>query len=302
MATTGLPRTTQMDLTRVTESLEMLAPRWSVWTLMTLSTGPLRYTEIKRRLPWLLDGQLHPRLRKLTDAGLVERNEHSLQHVTYGLTARGTDLLPVLTVIAAWGATHLEPAPVGSEKAEKHEPLAQAAPAQNIEDTLALLSPRHATPILWVLKTRGAAGAKSVAAEAMPGYRLSAVYTPLDRLVEDRLVDKDASVYQLSSSGLGLAPVYQAVSAWAAGHRLTDVGTHPEWGGEPSPSQSAWGPWLSTQSRVTAPAALAAPAAPAVVPALDTQAPATAWKGGDLFSHQIPARPLSLPSGGGQRR
>lgn len=60
MATTGLPASISSDLTRVTESLQMLAPRWNVWVLLTLSEKPLRYREIKRALPWLPDGQLHP--------------------------------------------------------------------------------------------------------------------------------------------------------------------------------------------------------------------------------------------------
>ncbi|MEU8954936.1 winged helix-turn-helix transcriptional regulator [Streptomyces sp. NPDC048518] len=305
MATTDLPRSTQGDVARVTESLEMITPLWSVWILMTLSAQPLRYAEIKPRLPWLNDGTLHPKLRRLTDAGLVERTEVAQGHVTYGLTGRGADLMPVLTVIAAWGEAHLEKPLVKNKDTGKLEPLTTVAPAQNIEDSLALIGPRHATSILWVLKARGATSAKALSAAAMPGYRLSNIYPQVDRLVADGLVRKDGPAYELTSNGHALAPVYRALAAWAAGRPLAD--THPVWGEAPAATQTQSGPWLTTQPRVPAPAT---PAPAATTPALTTQPPSTpaqttphtAWKHGDLFSHQIPARPIALPQAGGNRR
>lgn len=290
MAATGLPRTTRSDLARVTESLEMLAPRWSVWTLMTLASQPLRYKEIKSQLSWLHSGQLNPLLRKLTDSGLIERTEHGPRHVTYGLTARSTELLPVLTVIAAWGDEHLEKGLVRNARTGEME-AERIAAAQNIEDTIALISPRHATPILWALKARGAATAKALAAEAMPTYGLPAVYLPLDRLIADGLVTANRRAtgtgeFLLSASGHALAPVFQAVSAWAAGRPLDTTHAHPLWGQALVPSRARSGPWLTTQTR------LPAPAAPAT----------TAWRAGDLFSHQTPARPLAVSPAGGPRR
>ncbi|MFE0134040.1 winged helix-turn-helix transcriptional regulator [Streptomyces sp. NPDC059037] len=302
MATTGLPRSTQVDVARVTESLEMITPLWSVWILMTLSTQPLRYAEIKPRLPWLNDGTLNPKLRRLADAGLVERTEVTQGHVTYGLTGRGADLLPVLTVIAAWGETHLEKPLVKNKDTGRLEPLATVAPAQNIEDTLALIGSRHATPILWALKDRGASSAKALSAAAMPGYRLSNIYPQVDRLVADGLVRKDGRAYELTANGRALAPVYRALSAWAKGRPLAEADTHPLWGQAPAAQQTKSGPWLTTQPRIPAPAT---PVPTAASPALSTQPPATsaaAWKGGDLFSHQIPVRPIALPQAGGPRR
>ncbi|MFD4476464.1 winged helix-turn-helix transcriptional regulator [Streptomyces sp. NPDC058471] len=300
MATTGLPRSTQIDVARVTESLEMITPLWNVRILTALSAQPLRYTEIKSRLPWLNDGTLHPKLRRLHDAGLVDRTEVSQGHVTYGLTGRGAVLLPVLTVIAAWGERHLEKPLVKNKNTGKLEPLAQVTPAQNIEDTLALIGPRHATPILWVLKDRGASSARALSAAAMPSRHHSNIYPQVDRLVSDGLVRKDGRAYELTANGHALAPVYRALSAWAKGRPLADAGTHPLWGQAPAAKQAKSGPYLTTQPRVPA------PATPAVTaPALSTQSPdgpAAAWRGGDLFSHQISARPIALPQAGGIRR
>jgi DNA-binding HxlR family transcriptional regulator len=298
LATTGLPDATAADLSRVTKSLETISHRWSVWVLMTLSAGPQRYTEIKRRLPsWLHDGQIHPRLRNLTDAGLVERTEYDARHVSYGLTERGTALLPVLTVIAAWGNTHLEKNLVRNRHTGQMEPERIPA-AQNIEDTLVLITPRHATAILWVLQARGASSALSLAGAAMPGYHPTGVHPRLRRLVADGLVKHaDGSNYQLSAQGRALAPAYRALSAWAAGRPLTDAETHPVWGTAAAPSRSAPGTWVTNQPRQ---AHVPLPPPVPQAPDLTTQPQAASWRSGDLFSHQIPARPIS-PAGGPRR-
>ncbi|MFI1886007.1 winged helix-turn-helix transcriptional regulator [Streptomyces jumonjinensis] len=280
MIPTGLPPAVHADLSRVIESLGMLTPRWNARILITLAGRPLRYTEIKSRMPWLQDGQLHPKLRWLSDAGLVERTEHGVRHVTYGLSARGRDLMPVLAVISVWGDAHLEKATPTAAGAQT------ASTVQDIEDSLVLISYRHATPILWSLQARGAAGATAIAADAMPGQRLSAVYPRLRQLVDDRLVDTDAerTDYRLSSPGRALAPVYRALSAWAAGRPLADAATHPVWGHPPAPSQSATGMWASTAKTPPAP----------------QTTPAAQWRAGDLFSHQAPAR-AGAPAGGHRR-
>lgn len=177
MAAARLPSN---DLPRVAEALEMITPRWSVWVLMTLSSqpGPLRYTKLKEHLPWLGDGQLHPRLRALSDAGLVERTAQTRLHVTYGLTARGRELMPSLTALASWGDGHLEKNLVHNRVTGKTEPERISA-AQNAEDTLAVIGHRHATVLLWTLKARGASTMAALSAEAMPDHSPSAIYPPV---------------------------------------------------------------------------------------------------------------------------
>ncbi|WP_446038041.1 winged helix-turn-helix transcriptional regulator [Streptomyces sp. SID1121] len=299
MSTTGLPRNTLADLRRVTESLHMISPRWSVWILMTLSERPFRYAEIKPRLPWLQDGQLHPKLRRLTESGLVKRTEYTPRHVTYGLTERGADLLPVLKVIAAWGDAHLVKETVLNPRTGKLEPE-RIAPAQNIEDTLLLLTPRHTTEILWTLRVRGVTSITSLENVAMPGAALNAVYPPLRRLVNDGLVemtDTNESV-RLSATGLALAPAYRSVSAWAAGRPLGHADTHAVWGESEAPSQSGPGVWASHQERVPTPA----PPVPARPPALPTRGTKATWRPGDLFSDHIPALPTPPSLAGGKHR
>jgi hypothetical protein len=136
--------------------------------------------------------------------------------------------------------------------------------------------------------------AKTLTAEALPGYRLSTVYPPLRQLIDDGLVEvTDTGDFQLSANGHALAPVFQALSAWAAGHPLADADAHPLWSKPLALSRTRSGPWLTTQTRLPAPTAQPAPTAS---PSLATPL-AAPWKPADLFSHQIPARPLS-PAGG----
>jgi DNA-binding HxlR family transcriptional regulator len=110
LAITALPPDTDADIARVTEALAMITPRWNVRILLALSGPPLRYTELAAKVSWLQNGQLHPKLKALCDAGLVERTEHSARHVTYGHTERGVALLPVLPMIVTWAEEHLEKA------------------------------------------------------------------------------------------------------------------------------------------------------------------------------------------------
>lgn len=146
------------------------------------------------------------------------------------------------------------------------------------------------------LQARGRASAKSLAAEAMPGYGLTAVYKPLDRLVADGLITATGSGdFQLSASGRALAPVFQSITAWAV---LPPAGADPLRHRGTAPSRTRSGPWATTPTRLPAPAVPSAPSASRALAATPPGGPA--WKLGDLFSHQIPARPIT-PAGGPRR-
>lgn len=277
MATTGLPAGSDADIARVTETLGMITPRWNVRILLTLGSGPLRYTEIADKMPWLLSGQLHPKLRALSDAGLAERTEHTSRHVTYGLTDRGTALLPVLPVIAAWAEEFLE---------KPDEPLSAI---EHVEDSLTLLTRRHAAAILWVLKSRGESSARAVARIVMPDGYWTNIYPPLRQLADDGLVASagPGQPYRLSTSGEGLGRVFGALSAWSAGRSLDSSAQHPVWGNADRASRTAPKHWTSHQPRISQPAVPTRPARPAY---------------GDLFSHANPARLQTALRAGGARR
>ncbi|GGL34628.1 MarR family transcriptional regulator [Streptomyces anthocyanicus] len=272
MSHTGLPPVTDADLSRVGEALAMITPRWNVRVLLALSGPSARYTDIARKVSWLSNSKVHLVLRNLCDAGLVQRTEHDARHVTYGHTDRATTLLPVLPVIAAWAEQYLEP----------KQPL----PAiDQIEDSLTLLTRRHATAILWTLKIRGETSGRALARTVMPDRNWTNIYPPLRQLVADGLVDTDGTghPYRLSVSGDGLGQFFGALSAWSAGQPLTQAARHPVWGPEATPQRAR--AWVSHQTGTQAPPARTAAAV-----------------GTDLFFHAAPARPTpALPTGGIRR-
>ncbi|MEV7145403.1 helix-turn-helix domain-containing protein [Streptomyces sp. NPDC093084] len=280
MATTALPPDTDADIARVTEALAMITPRWNVRILLALSASPLRYSELAAKLPWLRDGQLHPKLTSLCDAGLVERAEHDARHVTYGHTERGAALLPILPVIVTWAEEYME------------TPEGPLPAIEQIEDSLTLLTRRHAAAILWVLKSREEVSGRALARIVMPSSDWTNIYPPLRQLVADGLADTDGTgqPYRLSAAGDGLGPVLGALSAWSVGQPLDAAAQHPVWGhpqARPAPR-----PWISSQAR-TAPTALP--------PARTPQSP-PAWHNQDLFSHAGTARPKAAVPAGGPRR
>ncbi|MFJ9900744.1 winged helix-turn-helix transcriptional regulator [Streptomyces sp. NPDC091280] len=283
MTLTGLPHDADTDIARVSQALAMITPRWNARILLALDAQPLRYKEIARKVPWLLNGQLHLKLRQLCDAGLVRRTEHTTRHVTYGHTDRAGTLLPVLPLIVTWAEKNLE---------QPEKPL----PAiEQIEDSLTLLTRRHAVALLWVLKVRGESSGRTLARIVMPDSDWTNVYPPLRQLVADGLIDTDGSghPYRLSAAGDALGPVLGALSAWSAGQPLRQAAHHPVWG-RPDAASAAQ-KWVSNPSRRPVPAATLAPATTG-------RSPSPAWRHGGLFSHAGPARPpAALPTGGPRR-
>ncbi|MEU3549924.1 winged helix-turn-helix transcriptional regulator [Streptomyces longwoodensis] len=280
MAITALPPDTDADIARVTEALAMITPRWNVRILLALSGPPQRYSDLAAKVSWLQNGQLHPKLKSLCDAGLVERTEHTPRHVTYGHTERGAALLPVLPMIVTWAEEHLE-------KTDRPIPA-----IEQIEDSLTLLTRRHAAAILWVLKSREEVSGRALARIVMPSSDWTNVYPPLRQLVADCLIDTEGTgqPYRLSAAGNGLGPVLGALSAWSAGQPLNQAAHHPVWGhpqAKPTPM-----PWVSSPSRP----------APTSIPPARTGESAPAWHHRDLFSHASPARPMAAIPAGGPRR
>ncbi|SEO73890.1 transcriptional regulator, HxlR family [Actinacidiphila rubida] len=290
MTAIGLSRAAVADLDRVTQALDMLAPRWSVWTLMSLSEQPLRYTEIKPRLALLADGQLSPRLKALTADGLVAREAVSARNVAYGLTDRGQAIAPVLRALVEWGDARLEKRKVPSKSLPGMWEPERIPAAQNAEDTLALITARHITATMWGLRAAGTATGSELAAILPGALTAGRLYAPLGQLVDDEFAERTGSRgYRLTDHGRSLGPVFRALSAWAAGRPATSARKHPIWTME-EPQQE--GPVRPAAPR--RPVSLAGVTIPAPGPALSTApGPGAKWRPGDLFSHGGTAAPLA---------
>ena len=86
-------------------ALDTLGGKWKSVLLAHLKQGPLRYSELRRRVPARLsDKMLTERLRDLEATGLIlRRPERGGRQVVYALTPRGRSLRPVLQALYDWG-------------------------------------------------------------------------------------------------------------------------------------------------------------------------------------------------------
>lgn len=94
----------------VAGTLDLVGDRWSLLIVRDLFfRGPLRYGDLAASAERIPTNTLADRIRRLEDAGIVERerySDHPPRH-TYRLTDAGRALGPVLDAIATWGTTHL---------------------------------------------------------------------------------------------------------------------------------------------------------------------------------------------------
>jgi len=84
-------------------ALELLGGKWKTVILAQLKDGPVRYGELRRRIPRVSDKVLTQCLQGLQERGLVARDAAADATVRYRLTAEGRSLRPLLLALYAWG-------------------------------------------------------------------------------------------------------------------------------------------------------------------------------------------------------
>lgn len=100
---------TSLDLTSKTcvSTLKLLGDYWTLRIIDALQADELRFCQVQRRVDNLNPVTLTDRLKKLEEAELVARTEDTVDKisVTYRLTERGMQALPVLDAINDFVAT-----------------------------------------------------------------------------------------------------------------------------------------------------------------------------------------------------
>lgn len=93
----------------VAQALDVVGDRWTLLILRDLMAGLHRYTEILQNCGGMSPNVLSDRLKKLQEAGLVERHhERGLPpQVEYTLTDKGWDVRPVLLSLIEWGRRYV---------------------------------------------------------------------------------------------------------------------------------------------------------------------------------------------------
>lgn len=113
----------------VQETVELIANKWAVPLILTLSAEPLlRYSDLKSAVTGISAKELAKQLRLLESAGLVGRKVHPSipPRVEYWLTDLGHSLRPQLDGLAAWAVRH-------GPQVERNREGFQAKPEQRPE-------------------------------------------------------------------------------------------------------------------------------------------------------------------------
>ncbi|MEU0677958.1 winged helix-turn-helix transcriptional regulator [Streptomyces sp. NPDC006172] len=90
-------------------ALDVVGDRWTLLIVRELLAGPRRYTDLHADLPGVSTDVLASRLRDMERDGLATRRRLPPPGVAYvyELTARGSELLPVLQALGVWGQAEL---------------------------------------------------------------------------------------------------------------------------------------------------------------------------------------------------
>jgi len=86
-------------------TLHLIGGKWKVIVLWLLRRGPQRSGKLKSRLPGITPAAFSRAVRELEVAGLVRRtsNGEFPPAVSYGLTAKGESLSPIVKMLVKWG-------------------------------------------------------------------------------------------------------------------------------------------------------------------------------------------------------
>lgn len=89
----------------IQSSLGVLGRKWALLVLMNIALGRAqRFNELRRQSPGMSKRILAMRLRELERAGFIARAEQRRGYTRWQLTAKGTDVLPVLLTLVHFGS------------------------------------------------------------------------------------------------------------------------------------------------------------------------------------------------------
>jgi DNA-binding HxlR family transcriptional regulator len=94
---------------RAREILSLVADKWSLGVVDTLSAGPRRFSELNRSIAGISKKMLTATLRGLEREGIVTRTVHAVMppNVTYELTSIGHTFLAATVPLVRWGLQNI---------------------------------------------------------------------------------------------------------------------------------------------------------------------------------------------------
>ncbi|MFG3255275.1 hypothetical protein [Streptomyces sp. NPDC048172] len=200
---TTAPATTAAS-EQVHHAVEVLAPRWTSWTLRTLGKhGPVPVRELATAMPWLTPGSAHQVVMRMEASGLVTRPERGVATLT-GL-GRKTD--STHRALASWHQRHFEQNNTLWKRADR------------VEDALAPLRGKGTLDMLSALDGHGPLRPGELREAA--GFATGSFHYRTQQLLDDGLVTRlgpeQHFAYALTPAARQLAPVYAELHDF--GHR-----------------------------------------------------------------------------------
>ncbi len=99
----------QTDRCPVEATLDLIGGKYKALILWHLSSGKLRFSELRKKIPCATPKMLTQQLRELEASLLILREVFPVvpPRVEYSLTELGTSLMPLLTAMRDWGAKYM---------------------------------------------------------------------------------------------------------------------------------------------------------------------------------------------------
>ena len=93
------------DTSPMTLVHKIISGKWKILILWYLSTQPLRFSDLKRKLPDTTQKMLTNQLRSLEEDNLIYRKVYAVvpPKVEYGLTSIGKKIIPLLESMYSFG-------------------------------------------------------------------------------------------------------------------------------------------------------------------------------------------------------
>lgn len=104
--------------------LGRLSDKWVSLVVAALATGPMRYSDLGRKIAGVSPKMLTQTLRTLERDGIISRTVTPSVpvRVDYELTPLGADLAALLTAVKDWAETHFEEVRAARERYDAQNP------------------------------------------------------------------------------------------------------------------------------------------------------------------------------------
>lgn len=93
----------------VAATIDLIGGKYKALILWQLAGGPLRFSQLQKRIPSATARMLTLQLRELEEQELITRTVYPQvpPRVDYAVTKLGMSLMPILTAMRDWGANYL---------------------------------------------------------------------------------------------------------------------------------------------------------------------------------------------------